>query len=186
MDSEPLEPLNIDDRSPGEKMLASGRVGMSRVGELVDEQRLDVAALVWMICTVTFTGVEIYQAFHLFGASGFNPSTWDKIAALGQTGGPLVAMSCLVGIALAITTDSAVARWSIIMAGVLGAWVFVAGIFDFASNVHRSSESLISFNRGNRGAGAIGALALAGLGLVVMMIAWRTGGARPDPAPELS
>lgn len=182
---EPLEPLDIDDRSPGEKMLASGRVGMNRISELADEQRLDIAALVWIVCLVALTGVQIYQALHLFGA-GIAATSWDKVAALGQAGGGFVAVSCLVGIALAVTEDSTVARFSIMLAGVLGVWVFVAGIFNFASNVHRQSNDLINFNRGNRASGAIGGLALAGFGLVVMMIAWRAGGTTTGNTPEIS
>lgn len=185
MDSEPLEPLDLDDRSPGERMLASSRVGMSRIGDLVDEQPIDIVALIWMLCTLAFTGVEIYQAFHLVG-SGFNVSTWDKIAALGQTGGPIVAVSCLVGIVFAVTSDTAIARFSILLAGIVGAWVFVAGVFDFASSVHQRTDSLITFGRGNRAVGAVGGLALAGLGLVVMMVAWRAGGPRPIESPDIS
>jgi hypothetical protein len=167
-----LEPIEIDDRSPGERMVASGRVGVSRIAEMLDEQRLDIAALIWVLCTVTFTGVQIYQAFNLFG-SRFEASTWDKIAALGQTGGPVVAVSCIIGILLALTWDSAIARFSILLAGFVGAWVFVAGIFTVASNVHKNADGNIVFGQVNRGAGAIGGLAVAGLGLVVMMIAWR-------------
>jgi hypothetical protein len=51
--------------------------------------------------------------------------------------------------------------------------VFVAGIFTVASNVHKNADGNIVFGQVNRGAGAIGGLAVAGLGLVVMMIAWR-------------
>jgi hypothetical protein len=185
MGSEPLEPMDIDDRSGGERMLATGRAGVNRISELVDEQRLDVVALVWILSAIAFTGVQIYQALHLL-ESGVSISAWDKIAALGQTGGPLVAVTCLAGIALAITSDSAVARGAIVLAGVLGGWVFVAGIFNFASNVHRRSNALLDFSRGNRGAGAIGGLALAGFGLVVLMIAWRAGMAPPDHDPEFS
>src|SRR5215212_6640694 len=107
MDDEPLEPLNIDDRSPGERMLASGSRSVSRIGAMVDEQRLDFVALIWMVSTLVFTGTQIYDALDLFGTTGpvpgFSVSSWDKIAALGQTGGPYLAVSCLVGIVLALT-----------------------------------------------------------------------------------
>jgi hypothetical protein len=170
-----LEPIDIDDRSPGERMAAAGRVGVSRIAQLIDEQRLDIAALIWMLCTVTFTGVQIYQAFHAFGGAGFDVSTWDRIGALGQTGGPIVAFACIVGILLGLTWNSAIARFSIFLAGIVGGWVFIAGIFDIAANVHNNTSGNFSFGATNRAVGAIGGIALAGFGLVVMMIAWRAG-----------
>jgi hypothetical protein len=169
-----LEPIDIDDRSPGERMAAAGRVGMSRISQMIDEQRLDIVALIWVLATVTFTGVQIYQAFQLFG-SRFEASTWDKVAGLGQTGGPVVAVSCIIGILLALTWDSAIARFSSLVAGIVGGWVFVAGVFTVASNVHKNADGNIVFGQTNRAAGAIGGLAVAGFGLVVMMIAWRAG-----------
>ena len=130
-----------------------------------------------MVSTVAFVGVQIYSALNLFrgiGSSAFG--TWDKIAALGQTGGPIVAVSCLIGIALAALLDSPAARFAIFLSGVTGAWVLVAGLFNIAAALHRnhSAYSLaIGFGRENRAVGVIGGLALAGLGLVVMMLAWR-------------
>jgi hypothetical protein len=189
MDGESLEPLDIDDRSPGERMVASGRAGGSRLGELVEEQRLDFVALLWMVCTIGFTGVQIYSALHGFGGQFLRFDAWAKVAALGQTGGPIVALSCLGGIALAVMSDTAVARFAILVAGVTGAWVFVAGVLNVASAVHQGSDVLfrVAFlGGGNRAAEAIAGLALGGLGLVVMMVAWRAGGTRPAEPPEIS
>ncbi len=188
MDSEPLEPLDIDDRSPGERMLASGRTGMSRLGELVDEQPLDIVALIWMACVVVFTGVQIYSALNLLNSPFGGLGGWEKVALLGQTGGPVIAVSCLVGIAIALTSESTIARVSVLLAGIVGVWVFVAGVLDIASAVHSSNPTLrIGFlGQGNRVVGTLGGLALAGFGLVVMMLAWRAGGERPADPPELS
>ena len=174
MDDLPFEPLDIDDRSPGEKMLAGGRAGAGRIAELFDNQGFDLAAVIWMVSTVAFVGVEIYNALDLFGRAGLTVGTWDKIAALGQTGGPTVALSCLVGIALASVLDSRAGRVAIVLAGVTGAWVLVAGLFDVTASLHRGENTLrLGFSGGNRAVGVIAGLALAGLGLVVIMIAWR-------------
>jgi hypothetical protein len=161
MDGEPLEPLDIEG--------------------------LDVAALIWMVCVVAYVGLAIYNVLHAIGGV-HEFGTWEKVAALGTTGGPIVAVSCLAGIALAFMSKGAVARLAIVLAGVTGAWVFVAGVFNVASAVHRTSATAFSLSLGqaNRGVEVIAGLAFAGLGLVVMMIAWRAGGARPAAPPEVS
>jgi hypothetical protein len=144
---------------------------------LFDRQSLDIVALIWMVSTAAFVGVEIYSALHLFrgiGSSAFG--TWDKIAALGQTGGPIVAVSCLIGVALAALLDSPAARFAIFLSGVTGAWVLVAGFFNVAAALHRNDSPYslaIGFGSGNRAVGVIGGLALAGFGLVVMTLALR-------------
>ena len=191
MDGEPLEPLDIDDRSPGERMIASGRAGVNRLSELADEQRLDIVALIWVGCTLVFTAVQIYGALNLFSGRSLPGSVfgnWERVAALGSTGGPVIAVSCLAGIALAFTSDTAIARVAIFLAGVAGAWVLVAGVLNIAYAFHPHSSNTISFSVAqgrNRGVAIIGGLALAGFGLVVMMIAWRAGG-RPADQPEIS
>src|SRR5882672_2420836 len=172
MDDQPLEPLDIDDRSPGEKMIDRGRTSVTRLGELFDNQGFDLAALIWMVSTIAFVGVDIYNALRLFRGTGTTLGTWDKIAELGQTGGPVVAVSCLVGIALAAVLSSSAGRFAILLAGVTGVWVLVAGLFNVASNAHHSHSPIaFAFNRGNRAVAVIGGLALAGLGLVVIMVA---------------
>jgi hypothetical protein len=187
MDGEQLEPLDIDDRSPGERMIASGRAGVGRLGEIVDEQRLDIAALIWVGCTVAYLGTQIYSALDLFNGQFAGSGGWEKVAALAGTGGLGAALSCLAGIALALTCDTAPARVAILLAGVVGAWVFVAGDLNIAYALHQHGDSVQLLSRGtNRGVAVIGGLALAGFGLVVMMIAWRAGATRPTVPAELS
>jgi hypothetical protein len=188
MDSEQFEPLDIDDRSPGERLVASGRVGLSRLGELGAEQRLDFVALLWMVCIVAYTGVQIYQVVHLFDQGIPVLDAWEKIAALGQTAAPITAVSCLVGIALALMSDTAVSRFAFLLAGIVGMWVLIAGAFDVATAVHHGDDEIFGgqFAQGNRAVGVIGGLALAGFGLVVAMVAWRAGGTRPIEPPEIS
>ena len=124
-DDEPLEPLDIDDRSPGERMIASGRAGVGRLGEIVDGRRFDIAALVWMLCTITFVGTEIYTAFRVTGSDGFGgDSLWNRLAALTSSRGPFVAVSCLVGIVLAVlsldTAGGRTALWLATLGGAVG------------------------------------------------------------------
>jgi hypothetical protein len=62
-------------------------------------------------------------------------------------------------------------------------------VLDIASAVHQGGDRNFQIGflgQGNRAAGIVGGLALAGFGLVVMMIAWRAGGARPTDPPEVS
>jgi hypothetical protein len=156
--------------------------------ELFDRQGLDIIALIWVVSTVAAVGVEIYSALDLFGGTHVAVGAWDRIAALGQTGGPVVAVSCLIGIALAAMYDSPAGRVAIVLAGVAGVWVLVAGLFDVAAALHRSDSPLrFGFTSQNRAVGVIGGLALAGLGLVVMMLAFRAfnrAATRVSPAPQ--
>jgi hypothetical protein len=156
--------------------------------ELFDRQGLDIVALIWMVSTLAFVGVQIYGALDLFGANHLTAGAWDKIAALGQTGGPIVAVSCLIGIALAAVLDTPAARVAIVLAGVTGVWVLVAGVFDVAAALRRSDSIIrFGFTSGNRAVGVIGGLALAGLGLVVMMLAFRAynrAATRVSPATQ--
>jgi hypothetical protein len=190
MNDAELEPIDIDDRSPGERMVAGTRAGLGRIGELVDEQRLDVVALIWVLCTITYTGVQIYGALNLFNGRFGAFGNWEKIAALASTGGPGVAVSCVVGIALAVTSETAMARFAIAVAGIVGAWVLVAGVLNVVYALHqRHGLNTISFSiteGSNRFVQAVGGVALGGFGLVVMMIAWRALGARPGEVAEIS
>jgi hypothetical protein len=138
---------------------------------LFDRQGLDIVALIWMVSTVTLVGCQIYNVLHVVGSAA---DAWQKIAVLGQTGGPVVAVSCVIGIGLAALLDSAAARFAIFLAGVVGGWAFVAGAFEVAASLHSRDTAIgFGFGRGSRGVSVVGGFALAGLGLVVVMIAWR-------------
>ena len=170
IDDEPLEPLDIDDRSPGERMIDAGRAGFGRIGELVEDQRFDVASLVWMLATVTFVGCDIYIAYKQgSGMQGFpGGSGWERIAFLGNTGGPVVAMSCLVGVALAALFDTPAARLAHWLAVFVGGWVVLAGIFELAASAHSPGDALDG--GGSRPVGVLSGIAFAALGLVVIVI----------------
>ncbi len=139
--------------------------------EFLRKQRLDVVALLWMASTVAIVGVQIYSAFNFLSGPFPGFGTWEKVAALAQTGGPIVAVSCLAGIALAVMFDTTAARAAIILAVIVGAWVLAAGVLDVVSAVHGPSEVTFQLTSRNRPIGAIGGLGLTGLGLVVVLIA---------------
>ena len=139
--------------------------------EFLRRQRLDVVALVWMVSTVAIVGVQIYGAFNFLSGRFPGFGTWEKIAALAQTGGPIVAVSCLAGIALAVMIDTTVARTALILAVIVGAWVLAAGVLDIASAVHGPSMVTFPLTSRNRPIGVIGGLGLIGLGLVVVLLA---------------
>lgn len=188
MNDPTLEPLDIDDRSPGERMLASGRARVGRMGGLVDDSRFDLAGLLWMLCTLTFVGCQIYTVLKFAGGGTFNgvtsdSSLWQKIAGLSATGGPIVAISCLAGIGLAVMFHTAAARFALFLATLGGAWVFVAGVFGIAATLHEPMYAS-AFNAGNRAVGALAALSFAGIGLVVAAIGLRL--MRSPAVPDVS
>jgi hypothetical protein len=153
--------------------------------ELFDRQGLDIVALIWVGCTIASVGCQIYNVLDVVGGGA---QVWQKIAVLGQTGGPIVAVSCLIGIGLAALSDTAAARFAIVLAGVVGAWVLVAGAFEVAAAVHSRDTAIgFGFGHANRALSGISGLALAGLGLVVVMIALRAydrAATRVSPAPQ--
>jgi hypothetical protein len=170
MDDQRLEPYAIDDRSPGVNTITGGRAG------------LDLAALVWMLCTITFVGCEIYSVLQITGngfGSGFDSSGWDKVAALATTGGPLVALSCIAAIALAAQVRSTASRVALLLATVVGGWIAIAGALQIASVLRRGDHNVgFGLSGGNRAVGVLGGLAFAGFGLVVAAVAMRL-----DPPP---
>jgi len=181
---EPLEPLDIDDRSGGERIAAAGRAAASRLGSRLDGLRLDVAGLIWMACVTVVVAVQIYSALHVLDGSAIGFGTWEKISALGgQTAGPTIAVSCFIGIVLAAWFDTAAARFTLYLATLVGAWVLTAGVLVVASSAH-SAERIFTFGRENRAAGIIGGFGLAGLGFVIVLIAWPL--ARNRTAPEVN
>ena len=168
-EDEPLEPLDIDDRSPGERMVAIGREGLASVKAIVDDGRLDVAAVLWMLCAVATVGVGIYSALRStdFGAGG---GTWAKITALGTIGGPGIAVFCIAGIALAVPFKSPAARFALLLALAVGGWVVVSAGCDLASVLHDSTSRDAGLAAGDRAAAAVQAVAYGGFGAVVVLV----------------
>jgi hypothetical protein len=139
--------------------------------EFLREQRLDLVGLIWMVSTVAVVGTQIYGAVNFFGSRFPGFGTWERIAALAQTGGPVVALSCVAGVALAALFDTTAARVAMVLAVVVGAWVLAAGVLDVVSAVHGASKFSFALTSRNRVVDAVGGLGLAGFGLVVVLIA---------------
>ena len=172
------QPLDIDDRSPLEKMTAGGGAG------------LDIAALVWMLCTITYVGCEIYSVLKIAGNGfgfGSESSGWAKVAALATTGGPLVALSCIAAVALAVQVRSTLSRFALLLATVAGGWIVVAGAFQIASAMHRADNSVgfSGLSGGNRAVGVLSGLAFGGFGVVVAAVAIRLAAPATD-GPRVS
>src|SRR5205814_4024904 len=122
---------------------------------------------VWMVCTLISVGVEIYSVLDIIpGGIGFpGRDAWTNIALLAQTGGPIVAVACAVGIALAAWSDTATARFSLWLAAVGGVWVIVAGALGIAAALHGGNAGTITYifaGRGNRAVAVAGSLAFVG------------------------
>jgi hypothetical protein len=160
MNDQTLEPLEIDGRAP-----------IGRIGGLADDSRFDLAALLWMLCTLTFVGCGIYTVLKV-APNGSEDSFWPKISGLSATGGPVVAISCLVGIGLAVMFHTAAARFALLLATLGGVWVFVAGVFGIAATLHEPNYAS-GFTYGNRAVGVLAALSFTGIGLVVAAIGLR-------------
>ena len=139
--------------------------------EFLRKQRLDVVALIWMVSTVAIVGVQIYGTFNFLSGRFPGFGTWEKIAALAQTGGPIVAVSCLAGSRSPRCSTPTAARAAMILAVIVGAWVLAAGVLDIASAVHGPSMVTFPLTSRNRPIGVIGGLGLIGLGLVVVLLA---------------
>jgi hypothetical protein len=175
MDDQPLEPLDIDDRTGGERLLAGGRAGVDRLGALLDTQPLDLAALIWMLCTSAWVGTQIYNGLQLsFGNGG--GAFWNKLAVLARTGGPSIAITCLIGIVLAaLVLDATAGRIALWLATIGGLWVGIAGLMQIAVVLHTKNNDVtlgISFDRGNRAVEVLQGLAFAGFGLVVAAVGY--------------
>ena len=58
--NQPLEPLAIDDRSPGERMIAGGRAGLTELREVAERAHFGTIALLWMLFALMIVGAEVY------------------------------------------------------------------------------------------------------------------------------
>jgi hypothetical protein len=174
---EPLEPLepSIDVRSPGERWADSGRAGLERLKARVEQQRLDVAAVVWMALLFAIAGSEIYSALRFGNSQGFPGSSdwWFKLQLLAQSGGTVLVFGSAVGIALAVLLEGPMSRVALRLAVVGGAWSVAAGGCGVAFAFHPDPGfgSVRVFD--GRLTECVYYLGFAGLGLLIAMIAWR-------------
>lgn len=178
---DPIDPLEIDVRSPGERWADSGRAGFGRLQGLIEQQRLDIAAMVWMIFLLLITGAEIYAALRLHGTSGFGNGGdwWTRLAFLAQSGNIVLIFGCAIGIALGLLRESTIARRALQLAVLGGLWAIVANLMGIAVSFHEESGLAFTSLGGNENkvVTALIYFGFGGLGLVIATVAGRFAGA---------
>jgi hypothetical protein len=174
-DPEGDELIAIDARSPGERWADSGRAGWN---DMLERQRLDLAAMVWMICLWLITGTQIYSAVRMNFDDFSNSDWWARVAGFSQSGGIVLAFGSAVAIALALQQDSLLARRSLLLATVGGLWVIAAGFMGVAVSFHQETAPISLSNGGeSKFVSALLYVGFAGLGLVITIIAGRCANA---------
>jgi hypothetical protein len=189
-------PLLIDVRSPGERAFDHGRDVVSRVNALIETQRFDVAALVWLFFIFTITVAEIYRALFLAAVEGLPSSDqwWTKLQLLTQSGGTILIFGCLFGIVFALLHPGPLARLALWLCAIGGVWATVTGCIGVAVAFHDPVGSNADGNAfsvaqsfGEKAVQGALYLGFAGMGLVLAAIAWRVAivrGSRLSAAPE--
>jgi hypothetical protein len=169
------EPL-IDARSPGERWAESGRAGFERARALVEDGRLDLAALWWMVCVVVITAVEVYAALRASGLGNAPGSTdwWTKASLLANSGGIVLIFGSAIGVFLAAFSNRHPARVALRLAVGAGVWVALSALLGIAVAIHTGDGNFAAF--GTSGAeqkilSSIGELCFVGLGVVVAVVA---------------
>jgi hypothetical protein len=164
----------IDVRSPAERFADSGRDGLARLRERLDDGPLDVAALIWMICVIGTLAVQIYGAFDNQFDGSFDSEGWFTAAVLASSGNYVLAFGCMLGIGLAAWGDSGPARVALALAILGGAWAIVASLIGVAVIYHESLAGSLLFLTSlgdNRAVSSVGTLLQGGLGIVVVLVA---------------
>jgi hypothetical protein len=180
---EPLEPLPIDDRSPGERWVQQGRAGMKRFRETAERQHFGTWALIWMLLTLLALGTEIYSVLRFGNTSGFPGigDGWYKALLLGESTSGF-SLACMVGVGLAAPAPGSRSTAALSTAVLIGGWTVAAAIVGIAAVAHGlgdqpplpTGDKLVECGR---------FVANGGLGFVVIFVALRVRGARgPEPA----
>lgn len=181
---EPLEPLPIDDRSPGERWVQQGRSGITRIRESGDRHYFGTLALLWMLLTLLALGAEIYSILRFGNPGGFSggaADAWTKALLLAEvTAG--FSIASMVGVGLAALAPGGRSRAALLIAVVIGGWTVVVGIAGVAAAFHGFGDGS-SAPTESKFVESVRYLADGGLGLVVIFVALRLRGAQSrDPA----
>jgi hypothetical protein len=172
-----LEPIAIDDRSLGERMIAGSRTGYARMREIAQRQRFDAIALLWMVCVLIIVGSEIYSTLRrgsLGGAfGGLADDWWYKVELLAEISGGW-AFVTLLGVGLAALVTGARARLALWIATAIGVCAFAGSIAGVAVSWHDFGGPLDNARPpiDDRLVGTVRYLGYAGLALLVVLIAW--------------
>jgi len=186
-------PLDIDVRSPGERAIDRGREVVGRVNVLIETQRFDIAALVWLFFIFTITLAEIYRALFQTSVSGFSTGNkwWTKLEFLTSSGGTILIFGCLFGIVFALLRPGPLARIALWLCALGGLWATIAGCIGIAVAFHDPTGSnadgtafSISRSFGDKAVQGALYLGFAGMGLVLTLIAARIAIARGSAAED--
>jgi hypothetical protein len=171
------EPL-IDARSPAERWSDAGRANFERFRALVEDGRLDLVAMWWMIFVIAYTVVAIYSALRSsgFGNSPGSTDWWTRADLLTNSGGVTLVLFTMIGVVLAALFDGPAARHAFRLAMVGGAWAALMSLLDIAVAFHENTGPIAGFLPSGTEAKVVtslGALCFGGLGLVIALAAWR-------------
>ena len=102
---------------------------MSRLLAIVDTDRLDIAALIWMTGVLVYVASEIIFALMLSGNSPFRSADdgWLKVQQLGSTVDFGILCALVIGLAIAAAFDSALSRAAALLGVVGGCWALISG-----------------------------------------------------------
>jgi len=102
---------------------------MTRMRAIVDTDRLDVAAVIWMTGVLVYLASEIVFAVMLSQSSPFRGPNegWLKVQQLGSTVDFGILCALVIGLAIAAAFDSALSRAAALLGIVGGAWVLISG-----------------------------------------------------------
>lgn len=163
---------------------------VQRLRAVIEDDRLDTAALIWMVCVVALIGAQIWHALRLNESGVFSgySSGWDRVLLLSQSGSIAVIVAIVIGVAVAAATDSRASRLASTLGIVAAAWEGITGflLIIYAAFAPDQNHVRLSVS----GSQILGGLAITVLGLLVAMAAWRIATSVPlddedaDAEPE--
>ncbi len=184
----PEAPL-IDARSPAERWAEAGRAGFDRLRARIDGGGLDDAALAWMCLLLLYTVLQVYSVFRAdsFGSSDW----WTRASFLAQTGGFALVFGSVAAVALAAYFATRAAELTLRLALAGGTWSVLSGFLGVVVSFHWSASAPVIAARGgavlpprsfaDQLVAALANLGYAGLGVVVLVLAWQLLGTRTSP-----
>jgi hypothetical protein len=150
----------------------------ARLRDVIEDDRLDTAALIWMACVVAYVGAQIWNAFGLKGSAldGY-VSGWERVLSLATTGTVAMIVAVVIGVAIAAATDSRASRLASTLAVVVAGWEALAGFLFvvYAAFAPDQNNARVSVS----GTQVVAGLAVSVLGMLVAAAAWRIATSMP-------
>jgi hypothetical protein len=130
---------------------------LTRLRAVVETDRLDLAALIWMVGVLVYVGSAICFAV-MFNSEadrlGGTTDTWATVLQLSHTVDLAVLGALVIGLAIAAAVDSALSRAAAMLGVVGGAWAVVAGFMRIAfqaaapDKTQASGQSVFEYGTG--------------------------------------